>query len=192
MTSKTDICNGALSLIGQEFITDFDTDISEEGDQCRVLYERSRRVLLTRQPWRFAQKTVALTQDVVAVNSLYTYSFQIPSDFLSMTFTDLDDMGEPYVIEGQKLLTNFSAVILTYTHDAVQEGLYSPGFYRTFEYLLASRMAYPLTKDKALAKEMLSTYEVVFAEEANVDSINGARNQTYIFDDFTTIRNLGA
>ena len=187
-TTKTDICNGALTLIGEETITNFDTDTSEEADACRVVYDRSIKVLLGRTTWRFAQKTVALTADVIAVNPLYSASFQLPADFLEMAFTNLDIEGEVYIIEGQRLLTNATSVTMTYTSDAVDEGLFSAGFVRSAEYLLASRLAYRLTKDRALAQSMLESYELVVAEESNKDSVFGVRNQQFILDDFISPR----
>lgn len=191
MASKTDICNGALSVIGEPSITDFDTDTSEEGDQCRINYEVQKQALLTRLPWRFAQKTVALVADATAANPLFSASFALPADFLQMGNTDLDNSGIPYFIEGVKLITSASSVTMNYTVNIQNEDLFTSGFRRSFEYLLASRMAYALTKDKVLSRDTLRAYELIFEEEANRDAIGAARNQTYILDDFLRPRRGG-
>lgn len=187
-SSKTDICNGALSLVGQEFITDFDTDLSEEGDQCRIVFDRSKEALLTRHAWRFAQKTAALTADATAQNSLFSASYILPGDYLALISSDLDQWGEPYFLEGRRLVTDFSSVTLTYIANITNSGFFSPGFTRALEYMVASRLAFPLTKDRVLAELMMTMFETVFAEESNRDATNGARNETYILDALTSVR----
>jgi len=188
--SKTDICNGALSLIGQEPITDLDTDISEEGDQCRIHYLRSRNRLLEDYPWRFAQKTTALTQDVTAQNPLFTYSYQLPSDFLSLTTSDADQEGWPYFLEGTRIITDMSGIIITYTAEIEDVGFYTGGFIRALETYLAERMSYALTKDKTLMQIMKEEAERVLMNEISREAQQD-RNQTYVIDSLLSVRNEG-
>jgi hypothetical protein len=189
--SKTDIVNGALSLIGQEPITDLDTDESEEGDQGRIHYERSRNALLVRTNWRFATRTVALEADLVKTNPLFAASFPVPADCLKFVSSDLDESGEVYILEGDRIVTDASGIIITYIREIEEVGFYSAGFIRVFEYLLASRMAYALTKDKVLSREMLDAYELMFSEEANIDG-QQSRHETYIFDSLVNVRYAGS
>lgn len=185
--SKTDICNGALSLVGQEAITDLDTDVSEEGDTCRIHYERSRNVLFHRHAWRFAEQTLQLTIDDVPASPLFASSFSLPDDYISWISSDLDQTAEEYFLQGRKIITNASSMFLTYTREIETVGDYSPEFIRTLEYLLASRIAYPLTKDKSLAREMFQLYELVFEQTANEDA-QLSRNDRYLFDELTVVR----
>ena len=188
-TSKTDIANGALSLTGQELITDLDTEETEQAIQCRQHYDQCRKDVLTRYPWAFAQKSVSLNAGPTPVRSdFFSNSFILPSDFLSMSFTNLDEGGSPYVIEGTYLLAQFSEVILTYTFDNRIPDTYTPGFRRVLEYILASKICFALTKDRALYKSLFEDYERVYFEEVNREAIQTSRNETYIFDEFIDIR----
>jgi len=188
--SKTDICNGALQLVGQEFITDLDTDDSEEAAACRVAYARTRNELLEKCPWRFAQATTSLTADVTATNPRFAYSYQLPADFLAITEADADLSGWPYAIEGTRIVTDVSSFILTYTRELEQVGLYTGGFIRALEVALAARLAFALTKDARLAERLEMRAEDIFMLEAGRDAqLN--RNQTYIIDSFLSVRNEG-
>jgi hypothetical protein len=52
-------------------------------------------------------------------------------------------------------------------------------------------MAYALTKDKVLSREMLDAYELMFSEEANIDG-QQSRHETYIFDSLVNVRYAGS
>lgn len=54
MTS-TDICNMALSMIGQGRIHDLDEE-SEQARQCKVYYDHIRKTLLSNFTWGFAHR----------------------------------------------------------------------------------------------------------------------------------------
>ena len=189
--SKTDICNGALSLIGQEPITDLDTDESEEADQCRIHYLRTRNRLLEEHPWKWAQATTTLTEDETASNPEYDYSYQLPDDCLQIVSSDLDINGEPYFLEGRKLITDQHGVTLTYTREEEQVGLYSAGFITALEHRLAARLSFALTKDLQYTGYMYDLAEVVVASSIARES-QQARNDTYVIDHFLTVRNQGS
>lgn len=186
--SKTDICNGALSLVGQEPLTDMDTDESEEADQCRIHYERTRNQLLESYPWKFAQATTALTQDETATNVEFDYSYQLPADFLQITFTDLDAQGEPYVLEGTRIVTDANGVTLSYTREMEYVGLYPAMFITALEYLLAAKLAYPLTKDLRLTGYLNELAGEKVAEAISREA-QQERNSTYVIESFLSVRN---
>lgn len=184
--SKTDICNGALSLIGQSPITDLDTDTSEEADQCRIWYERTRNKLLEFHPWRFAEHAVALTADVTAINPLYAYSYQLPDDFVRFTSSDIEYL--PWRREGNKLVTDESTVTLTYIRDLDNVGLYPAIFITALEFALAAMLCYALTKDRLLTRELKAEAKDMAEEMASTDS-QGIRNETWLIDELITVRN---
>ena len=193
--TKTDICNGALSLIAQPPITDLDTDESEEGDVCRIHYLRTRQKCFAQYPWRFAQKTVQLTADPVKTNDRYSASFLVPADFITITETDLDEEKIYYFLEGDRIIIeSFRATptfFLTYTFQEENVGRYSPWFVEYFEAELAYRMSYALLKDRRFTQDMFTTAEFLFREAANRDS-NQERNYEYLIDELSVVRNLRA
>lgn len=62
-TAEAEICNKGLARIGHKvFITDLETDKSEEADIARLFYEDERDSLLMEAPWPFATRRVALAE----------------------------------------------------------------------------------------------------------------------------------
>jgi hypothetical protein len=188
--SKTDICNGALSLVGESSITDLDTDPAEEGVQCRIHYLRTRQKCFERLDWRFLQDTVQLTADLTATNARYGSSFLVPSDFVRIVSTDLDLINVFYFLEADRIVVDgvHDAILLTYIAEQENVGRYSPHFVEYFEYALAERLVYALTKDRLFAREMREMSERKFAEAANIDAMN-ERNSIYDIDDLIFVRN---
>lgn len=193
--TKTDICNGALSLLGQPAITDLDTDESEEGDACRIWYLRTRQYAFAKYPWRFAQKTVQLTADPVKTNDRYSASFLIPADFITITEADLDEEKIYYFLEADRIIIeSFRATptfFLSYTFQEENVGRYSPWFVEYFETELASKMSYTLLKDRRLSLDMVALAKDAFLDAANRDA-GQERNYEYLIDELSVVRNLRA
>lgn len=79
--TKTTICNMALSHCGiGSFISDIDTDDTNEAIQCRLWYEPSRDTLLEMMPWSFAQDEVQATLLAVDPNYRWKFSYLYPND----------------------------------------------------------------------------------------------------------------
>ena len=192
--TKTDICNGALSLLGQTPITDLDTDESEEGDACRIWYLRTRQQVFAQIPWRCLQKTVTLTGDLVPTNPRYPSSFLVPSDFISITEApELDILKRYYFLEGDRIVVDAieSSIILTYTFQEENVGRYSPWLVEYFEVELAAKMCFTLLKDRRMTQDMISLSEFKLREAANRDA-EQERNFEYVLDEFAVVRNLRA
>lgn len=60
MTSRVDICNEALSLIGSESITSFEEKTST-ARRMKRLYDTSRKALLRLHSFNFATKRIRLS-----------------------------------------------------------------------------------------------------------------------------------
>ena len=193
--TKTDIVNGALSLLAQPAITDLDSDESEEGDTARIWYLRTRQYVFGKYPWRCLQKTVQLTADPVKTNDRYSASFLVPADFISITETDLDEEQVYYFLEGDRIIIeSFRATptfFLTYTFQEENVGRYSPWLVEYFETELASKMSYALLKDRRFSIDMVALAKDAFIDGANRDA-NQERNYTYIIDQLSVVRNLRA
>lgn len=83
MASDVDICNLALSHLGDEatVITIDPPENSTQAEYCARFYPIARDSLLEMHPWRFATKRVALAQNVTAP-STWQYSYAQPNDLV--------------------------------------------------------------------------------------------------------------
>ena len=79
MQNRTDIINAALQRCGAAGVNLAFQD-SQEAVIAAAAYDRTRKLVLSQHPWSFAQRYVALAQDVTAQPFGYRYSFRIPGD----------------------------------------------------------------------------------------------------------------
>lgn len=151
--SKIEICNGALALCGETSIT----SLSQEGKPARVLarnYDIVRKKTLTRYRWNFAKKRVELAADPSAPPFGFTYKYQVPNDLIQLiglydrqepqrNYTSAD---EPYKREGPYILSDVTPLKIFYIADITDTSQYDPSFATVFEYALAIKIYYDLTK----------------------------------------------
>jgi len=163
MTSPVDICNLALSHIGERSdINSIDPpEASTEAQRCAQFYPMTRKTLLAMHPWSFATKRVAAASlspsEDIPLTWLFVYG--LPSDALRIT--GVYDPGEwrdetyadhtAYEIgssgTGVKVLySNIENAVIRYTFDQTDTTLYSPLFVEAFSWLLAGRLAGPTIK----------------------------------------------
>ena len=81
MTDRTSICNSALIEAEQDTtITSMD-EASPMAERCRRIYDSTRRELLSRYPWTFAQKFIKLARVNEDVEG-YRYAYKYPAEAL--------------------------------------------------------------------------------------------------------------
>lgn len=81
MTTKTDIANQALSLIGADSITSFEENTST-ARRMRTVYDSSRKVLLRLHPFQCSTKRIKLNPISTQPEFGYSYQFQLPDDLI--------------------------------------------------------------------------------------------------------------
>jgi hypothetical protein len=151
--SLVEIANGALTHCGEPSITSLDQD----GKAARILKRNMdlvRKRVLTKYRWNFAKKRAELAADPTAPAFGFTYKHQVPSDFLQLI--GLYDAQEPlrnysssdanYKLEGQFILSESTPVKIFYVADITDASQYDPSFAAVFEYYLATKIFYDLTK----------------------------------------------
>lgn len=86
MSSKTEICNLAISHLGVgKTIADVDTEQSEEALICRRYYSIVRDMTLSDFSWPFATKFATLALVTERPNNEWAYSYRYPDDCISIT-----------------------------------------------------------------------------------------------------------
>lgn len=92
MTSVIDICNMALSEVGNraQMITSLD-EASEEANQCQLWYDTLRRRLLRTAPWGFCRYQTSLAQlgDLLPDGTSpypWLYKYAVPSDCIKVRY----------------------------------------------------------------------------------------------------------
>lgn len=174
--SDTGIANLALSHVGHGPITLF-TDQTEEGSQVRTWYAQTRRIVLEAYDWNFARKRekVALHSDTISETStdplagVWGFRYQYPSDALVIRKmqNSMSPPGDspPFEIEmsldgtSKSIVTDVEDAVAVYTWDQESPAMFSGVFILTFSHLLASHMAFALTRKTSIETKHLKIYQ---------------------------------
>lgn len=163
MTTKVDICNNALDLIGQGIhIKSFD-DQSKEADLCKRNYQQVVDRALTKFNFSFARKDELITNsylvsDVVSIP--YKYTYKIPSDVMNILYLERYSKSKDETINNKDtikfnfrvvkinnvptrcIVTNIEApFVIQYQSFIDDPNLFSVQFTEAVEYMLGARLA---------------------------------------------------
>jgi len=113
MAIETTISNEAIGRIGGARLNDYETDTSVEAIQCRLHYDRVKKVLLRSYEWNFAIKRASLSKNTTAPNHGWDNAFDLPNDYIRLKKVyDVDN--ESYSLEGSQILTDYSDIQIEY------------------------------------------------------------------------------
>jgi hypothetical protein len=163
MTAPIDICNLALSHIGERSdIASIDPpEASVEAQLCARFYPMTRKTLLAMHPYSFATKRVT-GADLSPSNDVpeaWTYAYGLPAGVIKIV--GVYDPGEwrdetyadhiAYEIGSDStgprvIYSNVENAVIRYTFDQTDSTVYPPLFVEAFSWLLAGRLAGPIIK----------------------------------------------
>jgi len=198
MSSKTDICNLALSHVASgSGISNFDTDQSEPARACRLFYEIARTTALRDFDWPFATKFKALSlieEDATEdLGNEWEYSYAYPSDcirfrrILSGARTDSNATKIKFRIasagSAKVIYTDETAPIAEITEDITETGRFDADFVIALSCRLAAMIAPRISAgDKnQLGPKAMAMYEAyvrqaranAITEDQSTDESNG-------------------
>jgi len=173
VSSSTQICNIALSKIGQDAILSLDEN-TRSGRICNLIYNDERKVVLRAHNWNFATKRVELAQLTATPDYEYSYYYQLPSDFVKIIGHSYEEYSDfKYKIEGDKLLTNEASISIKYIYDVVAVELFDSLFKQALSAKIAAEASVFLTDDEVLYDRMMLSYNDKISQAKNVDSQEG-------------------
>lgn len=140
MTTKVDISNMALSLIGADSITSFEENTST-ARRIKTVYSTSVKALLRLHPFQCATKRIKLSPISTQPEFGYTYQFQLPDDLIRI----INANTENYVVETDRLLSNQSTLNLVYVFHNTNEETYDSLFIETLVLYLAYKISKAIT-----------------------------------------------
>ena len=156
MTSQVEICNLALAKLGHmPFITSIDEN-SKAANILKVLYNPVRDSLLREYLWKFARKRATLAPLVSTPAFDGGSYFQKPTDCLRIVGTNEDyryGYGR-WLVEGDKIIANTTALSIVYIYRVDDENLFDPCFVQAFAAKLAYELAMPLSQSASLKEAM--------------------------------------
>jgi len=166
ITSDIKIASNALLLLGGETIASF-TEPTTGSTIADNLYQSSLDGMLSAHRWRFATKTLKLSQLVGKGNGNFKYKYALPSDMLYLIKTD--SSNDRYELYGKELHTQHNAVTIDYIYKVDETELPSY-FIKALEFYLAFQFAVPLTGDMDKGKYYRTAYEAELKRAKFADS----------------------
>jgi hypothetical protein len=183
-TTKTDICNLALSLLGDEALqlTDVAVDDTKISRQCLLHYDFTLAELLRMHTWNCAIQRDQLTTSAYTEHG-WQYKASWPAGCVRpLALTDSDSylkypvtIRTEWVVSGREILTNVANPYLTFVGTptiANMDSLFLQAFYT----LLAVKLCIPITGTDGLAIRKTLVEEFNFAimpEARRVNSFEG-------------------
>ena len=173
MASVIDICNSALNLLGASTISAL-TEDTKNARICNQRFENVRNRIFRSHPWNCLIKRVQLAQNSTAPVIEYTYAYALPSDFLRVLkihngTTDSVASDMPYKVEGKNIITDEATVYLVYVSKDTDPNNYDSYLYEVLAYQLAADMAYSITNNATLSKNLLVDADEKLRESRFVD-----------------------
>jgi hypothetical protein len=193
LSSEVDICNLALSNIGDEaeVIAIKPPDDSVQARHCGRFYPISRDELLEMHTWTFAVTRATLAVVAAGAPSEWAYAYALPAKYLkalAVLRPDAyeDDKGEDFIIEsdadgGRILYTNVEEAVLRYIRVIEDTTKFTPGFVIALSHLLASKLAGPMIKGTTGMQVSQGQMKLFMVELANARSqdANSGQRSTY-------------
>ena len=191
MASIVDIANNALNILGASTISSL-TEDSKNGRICNQRFENVRNRIFRSHPWNCLIKRVQLAQNSTAPVIEYTYAYALPSDFLRVLkihngTTDSVASDMPYKVEGKNIITDEATVYLVYVSKDTDPNNYDSYLYEVLAYQLAADMAYGITNNATLAKNLLADADEKLRESRFVDAVENSTD-TVEATEFTNAR----
>lgn len=160
MSSQTDICNMAATLLGVSRITAV-TDNSKTARAMAAVYDMERLAELRKHFWSFASTRVILPALATPPIWQFGSAAQLPADFVRliqvndyyadpamMDYRNQDDSA--YVIENDMILTDFAFPLkVRYIQDVTDAGRFDPLFCKALAAKIAETTCEELTNSDA-------------------------------------------
>ena len=179
MASKVEICNIALTDLGKSSITSL-TDNNERARACNLIYDQIAAEVMA-NGWSSNTVRATLAQTTTTPTYEFSYEFQLPTDPKCLKVLRINEAspGEyNYKIEGDKLLINITSVSIKYAAELDDSESYGVFLTQSIIAALRARLAFRLTGNATLSKNLTEIYNDVLADSMASDGQQGVPDGT--------------
>lgn len=174
MSSQLGIYNLALMRLGQPPLSSL-TDVNKAADALNSIWATVVDIVLRDHPWNFAITRANLAELTETPVWGFTTVFQIPADCVRVLgIGDSDDVDTnpllTYKIEGRKLYTDDSSVLLKYVRRVTVAGEFDARFASALASRLAMEIAYYLTQNADMNSKMQKSYILELSGARGIDA----------------------
>lgn len=167
-TSKAQIFNLALTYLGEQPISNPDSDTDKKAIVLRQAYDMSRQALLEEHLWNFAVKRTTLAPESSAPDFEWDYSFVTPSDCIRIHkfFEGPTEHKE----EGKKILCDQNVLNIIYIADITDTTFFPPMFSKILALDMAITAEYGITGQTKMQQSLLVQRQALLIKAKMVDA----------------------
>lgn len=184
--TETDLCNMALSHIGEGLITSLDDD-NETARICKQYYQHARRLVLSQYMWGFARRVEPLAKiQVETYTGGYKHTYLYPEHALriyriiqdtelrnglyaSYTVKDIPNYEVFNLDTSTKAIgTNITSAYVDYIFDTNDPDIFPPIFVEALTRFLAASLAQSLVGNMEMYRAQFQIYQGALLEAKNI------------------------
>lgn len=174
--SVPDICNIALSKLGESPLTSLDANGSPASRLCYMHYHPVRREVLCAARWSFAKKTVTLTAATQDDSGRHSLPHTLPQDCLRV----LGVNSPNWALQGRCIYCPQSEIRVLYTADLEDTSLFEPLFVEALATRLACKLCVPLLSSITARKALTDEYNHIILPQATwVNAVQDSSNDSH-------------
>ena len=161
--SALDICNIALSKLGESPILSINANATLPQRMCYLHYHPVRREVLCVNRWSFAVKKATLHSSEQGGSAEHAVPHTLPTDCLRVL-----EVGSPgWTLRGRCIFCPAPDVTLRYIADIEDTSLFDPLFVEAFALRLACKMCIPLVNSTTMRQSLLEEYQRIALPQAS-------------------------
>jgi hypothetical protein len=171
MADQIGICNGALTAVGSDSISDI-TEPNKRARTLNAIWDATRQEVLAAHNWNPATMRATLAPNGNTPAHTYDYEYDCPNDCLRVVGLEPDDID--FVVENKKVLCDEGESIdVVYIFDQTDYSAWTPLMASAMEWKLAAKVAYAFTQSTTLADKCEKKFLAVLAEARSFDGAEG-------------------
>ena len=171
MASETDICNIALSNLGERPINDR-ADENQRARACDNRFDDVRDLVLRSHIWNCALKREGPLPSSATVPSWgYDYAYPKPAEMLRLIA--VKESEHAFKIEGDNIVTDSSTLNILYIERVTDTAKYDSLLVQAIALRLATEIGQDLTGKTELKENLMRKYREVLSEARSADAAEG-------------------
>jgi hypothetical protein len=178
MASETQIGKLALQHIGDRYDISDLTEESVEAEQVNLIFSDTRDWMLRQHAWGFAKKFATPSALTGTVPNNFDFMYTYMTDAVKVNGvvdplaagTKIDFEVARNSSDVKVILTDAEDAQFFYTARITDPAQFDPEFTMAFSYALASKLAMPLTGDRAIMGDMATLAKAVINSAWETDS----------------------
>ena len=170
MASEVDICNIALSNLGERPIT-ARNDQNQRARACDNRFDDVRDLVLRSHVWNCALKREQLTSSATA--PVWGYDVAYPKPAKMLRLISVKENEYPFKIEGENIVTNSTSLNILYIEQVTDTAKYDALLIQAIALRLATEIAQDITGKTQLKEALMRKYREVMSEARSADAVEG-------------------